>query len=151
MPTSRRVVLVARPDGIPQAEHFRIEGYEPPALKPGEILVRNQYLSVEPAMRGWVSAVANYAQPVGIGVGAVDHATSVDVEVGAEVGRTVAGDLPLVGTVGIHDEELQAVWPYQAEFQQSLVFGKFLTFRSAGAPHDPGAVGAVEGSHFTAA
>lgn len=67
MPTSRRVVLAARPDGIPQAEHFRIEAYEPPALKPGEILVRNQFLSVEPAMRGWVSAVANYAQPVGIG------------------------------------------------------------------------------------
>lgn len=67
MPTSRRVVLAARPDGIPQAEHFSIEAHEPPALKPGEILVRNQFLSVEPAMRGWVSAVANYAQPVGIG------------------------------------------------------------------------------------
>lgn len=67
MPTSRRVVLAARPDGIPQVGHFRVEAYEPPALKPGDILVRNQYLSVEPAMRGWVSAVANYAQPVGIG------------------------------------------------------------------------------------
>ncbi|MFN6952836.1 MAG: NADP-dependent oxidoreductase, partial [Albidovulum sp.] len=52
MPTSRRVVLAARPDGIPQAQHFRIEPHEPPALKPGEILVRNQFLSVEPAMRG---------------------------------------------------------------------------------------------------
>jgi NADPH-dependent curcumin reductase CurA len=29
--------------------------------------VRNDYLSVEPAMRGWVSAVANYSTPVGIG------------------------------------------------------------------------------------
>jgi hypothetical protein len=29
--------------------------------------VRNRYLSVDPAMRGWVSAVANYAKPVGIG------------------------------------------------------------------------------------
>ena len=67
MPLSRRVVLAARPDGIPQAEHFRIEAHEPPAPKPGEIVVRNQFLSVEPAMRGWVSAVANYAEPVGIG------------------------------------------------------------------------------------
>ncbi len=67
MPASRRVVLAARPDGIPQAEHFRIETADTPALKPGDILVRNQFLSVEPAMRGWVSAVANYAQPVGIG------------------------------------------------------------------------------------
>ena len=67
MPLSRRVVLAARPDGIPQAEHFRVEAHEPPAPKPGEIVVRNQFLSVEPAMRGWVSAVANYAEPVGIG------------------------------------------------------------------------------------
>jgi NADPH-dependent curcumin reductase CurA len=29
--------------------------------------VRNVYLSVEPAMRGWVSAVANYSQPVAVG------------------------------------------------------------------------------------
>lgn len=67
MPTSRRVVLVARPDGIPQAEHFAITTAEVSELKEGEILVRNQFLSVEPAMRGWVSAVANYSQPVGIG------------------------------------------------------------------------------------
>jgi NADPH-dependent curcumin reductase len=29
--------------------------------------VRNEFLSVDPAMRGWVNAIANYAQPVGIG------------------------------------------------------------------------------------
>ncbi|WP_439572674.1 NADP-dependent oxidoreductase [Phreatobacter sp.] len=67
MPTSRRVVLAARPDGIPQARHFAVAEAEVPDLKEGEILVRNQFLSVEPAMRGWVSAVANYSQPVGIG------------------------------------------------------------------------------------
>jgi len=67
MPLSRRVVLAARPDGIPQAQHFRVEAHAPPAPKAGEIVVRNQFLSVEPAMRGWVSAVANYAEPVGIG------------------------------------------------------------------------------------
>src|SRR6266849_1900479 len=31
------------------------------------MLVRNLYLSVEPAMRGWVSSVANYSEPVAIG------------------------------------------------------------------------------------
>jgi NADPH-dependent curcumin reductase CurA len=36
-------------------------------LREGQFLVRNDYLSVEPAMRGWVSAVANYSTPVGIG------------------------------------------------------------------------------------
>ena len=39
-------------------------------LKPlgdDEVLVRNIYLSVEPAMRGWVSDVANYSEPVPLG------------------------------------------------------------------------------------
>jgi len=38
-----------------------------PALGDGQVLVRNVYLSVEPAMRGWVSAVANYSEPVALG------------------------------------------------------------------------------------
>ena len=37
------------------------------ALADGRFRVRNMYLSVDPAMRGWVSAVANYSKPVGIG------------------------------------------------------------------------------------
>ena len=36
-------------------------------MRDGQFLVRNEFLSVEPAMRGWVSAVANYSKPVGIG------------------------------------------------------------------------------------
>lgn len=62
-----RVCLRSRPNGIPQAEHFEITQAPVEALRDGQILVRNEYLSVEPAMRGWVSAVANYSQPVGIG------------------------------------------------------------------------------------
>lgn len=67
-PTSnRRVVLASRPTGIPQAEDFEIQQAAVPELAQGELLVRNEYLSVEPAMRGWVSAVANYSDAVGIG------------------------------------------------------------------------------------
>jgi len=64
---NRRVLLKARPDGVPQAEHFEIVETPVPALAPGQVLVRNLYLSVEPAMRGWVNAVANYAEPVALG------------------------------------------------------------------------------------
>lgn len=66
-PTNRQVRLRARPDGIPQAEHFEIVAAPMPEPGAGEFLVRNDFLSVDPAMRGWVSAVANYSQPVGIG------------------------------------------------------------------------------------
>jgi NADPH-dependent curcumin reductase CurA len=65
--SNRQVRLKARPNGIPQAEHFEIVDSPVPEIADGQFLVRNDYLSVEPAMRGWVSAVANYSKPVGIG------------------------------------------------------------------------------------
>ncbi len=65
--TNRQVRLKSRPSGIPQAEHFEIVAAPLPALADRQFLVRNEFLSVEPAMRGWVSAVANYSTPVGIG------------------------------------------------------------------------------------
>ena len=67
MPVNRQVILKSRPSGIPQAEHFDIVETPLPELSDRQFLVRNEFLSVEPAMRGWVSAVANYATPVAIG------------------------------------------------------------------------------------
>jgi NADPH-dependent curcumin reductase CurA len=64
---NRQVRLKARPTGIPQAEHFELAEAALPAIGDGQVLVRNLYLSVEPAMRGWVSAVANYSEPVPLG------------------------------------------------------------------------------------
>jgi NADPH-dependent curcumin reductase len=64
---NRQVRLKSRPDGIPRSEHFEIVEVAVPEIGDGQFLVRNQYLSVEPAMRGWVSAVANYSKPVGVG------------------------------------------------------------------------------------
>jgi NADPH-dependent curcumin reductase CurA len=64
---NRQVRLKARPSAIPEAAHFEIVSAPVPELQAGQVLVRNRYLSVDPAMRGWVSAVANYAKPVGIG------------------------------------------------------------------------------------
>lgn len=64
---SRQVVLATRPTGIPQQEHFAEREVELPPLQQDQLLVRNAYLSVDPAMRGWVSSAANYSQPVGIG------------------------------------------------------------------------------------
>ncbi len=65
--TNTRVLLKSRPTGIPQAEHFEITEAAMPTLEPGHFIVRNEFLSVEPAMRGWVNAAANYSDPVAIG------------------------------------------------------------------------------------
>ncbi len=68
MPTmNRQVLLTSRPAGIPHAENFALAEAPVPALADGQFLVRNHYLGVEPAMRGWVSAVANYSEPVPLG------------------------------------------------------------------------------------
>jgi NADPH-dependent curcumin reductase len=66
-PINRQVRLKSRPSGIPQAENFELAEAAVPDLADRQFLVRNEFLSVEPAMRGWVSAVANYSTPVGIG------------------------------------------------------------------------------------
>ena len=64
---NHQVRLASRPDGIPQARHFELVAAPMPEPRHGQFLVRNLYLSVDPAMRGWVSAVANYSKPVEIG------------------------------------------------------------------------------------
>jgi NADPH-dependent curcumin reductase CurA len=49
---NRQVLLASRPEGIPQAANFRIVESPVPVPGPGQIVVRNAWLSVEPAMRG---------------------------------------------------------------------------------------------------
>lgn len=91
---NRRVVLVARPAGVAQAEHFRIEDAPLEPLGDGELRVRNRFLSVEPAMRGWIADAGNYAAPVALG--SVMRALAVGDVVesrcpGFRVGETLCG------------------------------------------------------------
>jgi hypothetical protein len=64
---NRQVRLKSRPVGIPRAEHFELVETPVPEPADGEVLIRNIYLSVDPAMRGWVNAATSYAEPVPIG------------------------------------------------------------------------------------
>lgn len=66
-PENQCVVLNARPVGVPGPEYFDIETRPVPALQDGEFLVRNTFLSVDPAMRGWVNDAPNYSPPVPVG------------------------------------------------------------------------------------
>ena len=124
--TQRQVILASRPEGIPQAEHFRIVEAPLALPGPGQVRVRNRWLSVEPAMRGWVNAAANYAEPVPVGgvmrsfaAGHIDCSNHPDWAVGtpvtglfgwqeaavidpAQIQRRVAdGDLPLSTALGV--------------------------------------------------
>jgi NADPH-dependent curcumin reductase CurA len=64
---NRRVLLVRRPTGVPQPEDFAFDEGPVPEPGPGQFLLRNIYLSVDPAQRGWASAEANYSAPVALG------------------------------------------------------------------------------------
>lgn len=123
---NRRVILASRPSGIAQAEHFQIEEGAADAPAAGQILVRNRFLSVEPAMRGWIADTQGYAQPVPLGstmralaAGTVvasrhpafakgDDVTGwfgwqeyATVDAGSVVRKVVENDLPLSASLGI--------------------------------------------------
>ncbi len=59
--TYRRIVLAARPRGPVAADNFRLETVDVPELADGEVLIRNHYLSLDPYMRGRMSAAKSYA------------------------------------------------------------------------------------------
>jgi NADPH-dependent curcumin reductase CurA len=65
--TNRRVLLTSRPKGVPEAVHFTVEESEVPDIGDGEFLVKTEYWSIDPAMRGWANDAPNYIPPVEIG------------------------------------------------------------------------------------
>ena len=64
---NQRIVLASRPDGRPTAENFRLEEAAVPSAGEGEVLLKLRYLSLDPYMRGRMSAAKSYAAPVEIG------------------------------------------------------------------------------------
>lgn len=65
--SNRRVILASRPVGIPQADHFRLDEAPLDPVGEGQFRVRNIYLSVDPAQRGWANEGANYSDAVPLG------------------------------------------------------------------------------------
>jgi NADPH-dependent curcumin reductase len=62
--TNHQVRLVSRPRGIPQPDHFLLVTEPVTSPGKGQFLVRNRYLSVDPAQRGWANDEGNYSAPV---------------------------------------------------------------------------------------
>lgn len=93
LPTStRQIVLAQRPDGWPTDADFRLESADLPDLGPGEVLVRNTVMSVDPYMRGRMNDVKSYIPPFQIdapldggAVGEVIASTSAEHPVGSHV------------------------------------------------------------------
>jgi NADPH-dependent curcumin reductase CurA len=60
-------VLASRPAGMVTAASFERRASEAPEPGDGEFLVHNLYLSLDPAMRGWITDARSYMPPVAIG------------------------------------------------------------------------------------
>jgi NADPH-dependent curcumin reductase len=89
---NHQIRLVARPNGIPQPEHFALVAEPLPRIDDGQILVRNHYLSVDPAQRGWTNDEGNYSAPLalnspmrGLAVGEVIESRAAEFPEGAFV------------------------------------------------------------------
>src|SRR4051794_27095675 len=61
--SSREIQLAARPHGEPRSGDFRLVDVELPDPGPGELLVRNTFMSVDPYMRGRMNDVPSYVPP----------------------------------------------------------------------------------------
>jgi len=90
--TSTQIQLVARPQGWPTHDDFRTVTVEYGDLEPGQVRVRNAFLSVDPYMRGRMNDVKSYTPPFALGetmtggaIGRVVESAADDVPVGALV------------------------------------------------------------------
>lgn len=64
---NRMVRLSARPVGMSKRDDFQITEEPVPEPGAGQFRVRLDYISLDPAMRGWISGGKSYVPPVGIG------------------------------------------------------------------------------------
>lgn len=65
--TNRQFLLAKRPVGAATRDTFTYQQVPIGQPKEGQILVKNQYLSLDPAMRGWMNEGKSYIPPVGLG------------------------------------------------------------------------------------
>jgi NADPH-dependent curcumin reductase CurA len=64
---NKQLIFQKRPFGLPEADTWRLEENEIPELAEGEVLIQQHYISLDPAMRGWMNDSKSYIEPIQIG------------------------------------------------------------------------------------
>ena len=89
------MILINRPTGIPEKNTWSFEEELISEIKDGQILIKHQYISLDPAMRGWMNNSKSYIPPVEIGtvmrVGTVGEVIKVNNNTNFKVGDFVSG------------------------------------------------------------
>ncbi|MFG3298513.1 NADP-dependent oxidoreductase [Micromonospora chersina] len=95
MTTNREIHLASRPQGWPTADNFRLVETEVPTPGPGQLVVRNRFMSVDPYMRGRMNDVKSYVPPFALDAPLDGGAVGEVVASGAE--GFAPGDVVLHG------------------------------------------------------
>jgi NADPH-dependent curcumin reductase CurA len=95
MTPSTQIQLIKRPVGWPTQDDFRTATVELPDLGPDQVRVANEFVSVDPYMRGRMNDVKSYIPPFALG----------ETMTGGAVGRVVESTAAThpVGSVVVHD------------------------------------------------
>jgi hypothetical protein len=96
--TNQQFRLAARPLGLPKPSDWERTSEPVAAAGDGEVIVKTLYLSLDPAMRGWMNEGKSYIRPVAIGE--IMRAGGVGVVVESQSPRLAVGDL-VTGGLGV--------------------------------------------------
>lgn len=92
--TYKAVHLASRPENAITSDTFTVKEHQSPteaSLKDGEVLFRPSYLSLDPAMRGWLNDTRSYIPPVQIG--AVMRGSGVGTIIASKSPQFKAGEV----------------------------------------------------------
>lgn len=93
--TNKQQLLKTRPTGLPAEGTWELVETDVPELQPGQVLIKNHYISLDPAMRGWMNDRKSYIEPVGIGdvmrAGSVGEVIKANEHPGFKVGDVLTG------------------------------------------------------------
>lgn len=94
------VRLASRPEGMPNDSNWKIEENELAAPGPDEVLLQTLYISIDPAMRGWMNDARSYIPPVRINE--VMRALTLSRVVESNAPGFAPGDM-VTGSQGVRD------------------------------------------------
>jgi len=124
---NRQVRLAARPVGMPKQSDWKFTSEPVRDLADGEILVKTLYLSLDPAMRGWMNEGKSYIRPVAIdevmragGIGKVVASKSPKFAVGDHVSGSLGVQEYWTGSTDDKSAALYKVDPKAAPLPKYL-------------------------------
>lgn len=81
---NQQIILASRPEGWVTPDNFTLIDAAVPSPAPGQVLIKNHWLSLDPYMRGRISEAKSYARGVNVG----------ELMVGSTVGEVIASHSP---------------------------------------------------------